>query len=70
MFTKTRNNIRLTKEDYLINRPNTIIPGLQQYARKNCQANDISNIINKNYDVSKDDFLYHISSFLLEIIFQ
>ena len=47
MFTKTRNNVRLTKEDYLINRLNTIIPGLQHYARENCQANDITNIINK-----------------------
>ena len=61
MFTKTRNNVWLTKEDYLINRPNTIIPGLQQYARENCQANDISNIINKNYDVSKDAFIYYNS---------
>ena len=56
MFTKTRNNVWLTKEDYLINRPNMIIPGLQQYARKNRPSNDISNIKNKNDDVWKDGY--------------
>lgn len=56
MFTKTRNNVWLTKEDYLINRPNTIIPGLQQYARENRPSNDISNIKNKNDDVWKDGY--------------
>ena len=60
MFTKTRNNVWLTKEDYLINRPNMIIPGLQQYARENRPSNDISSIKNKNDDVWKDGFIYDI----------
>ena len=34
-------------------RPNMIIHGLQQYARENRPSNDISNIKNKNDDVTR-----------------